>query len=156
MKIIKWYIDASYVVYEDFCSYSGLVTEFDLGSAISSSLKQKLNTRSSKEVELVRVDDFMAMILWNQNFLEVQGYGVFKQILYQDNNSAILLEKNGRKSIGKCSRHLNVRYFFVTDVVDRGNLTIQHCPTLDMPADFMTKPLQGTKFLQFRKEILGM
>ena len=82
----------------------------------------------------------MVMILWTQNFMEAQGYGVFKHILYQDNNSAILLEKNGRKSVGKHSRHLNVRYFFVTDVVDRGKLTIQHCPTLDMTANYMTKP----------------
>ena len=156
MKIIKWYIDASYAVHEDFRSHSGLVTKFGQGSAISASLKQKINTRSSTEAELVGVDDFMGMILWTQHFLEAQGYGIFKHILFQDNNSAILLEKNGKASAGKRSRHLNVRYFFVKDIVDQGRLTIQHCPTLDMPADFMTKPLQGSKFLEFRNLILGM
>ena len=46
MKLVKWYIDASYVVHEDFCLHSGLVTNFGQGSTISSYLKQKLNTRS--------------------------------------------------------------------------------------------------------------
>ena len=42
------------------------------------------------------------------------------------------------------------------DVVDSGKLTIEHCPTLEMIADYMTKPLQGQMFLEFRTEILGM
>ena len=118
MKVIKWFIDASYAVHEDFRSHSGLVTKFGQGSAISASLKQKINTRSSTEAELVGVDDFMGMMIWIQNFSEAQAYGVFKHILYQDNNSAILLEKNGKASDGKRSRHLNVRYFFVKYIVD--------------------------------------
>ena len=98
----------------------------------------------------------MAMVLWTQNFMKSQDYGVFKHILYQDNMSAILLEKNDRKFVGKRSRHLHVRYFFIMDVVDRGKRTIGHCPTLEMIADYMTKPLQGQKFLEFRTKILGM
>ena len=74
----------------------------------------------------------------------------------QGNISAILLQKNGRKSIGEHSRLVNVRYFYINDVVDRGKLTIEHCPTLEMIAEYMTKPLQGQKVLEFRKEILGM
>ena len=156
MKVIKWFINASYTVHDDFRSHSGLVTKFGQGSAISASLKQKLNTRSSTEAELVGVDDFMGMIIWTQNVLEAQGYEVFKHILYQDNKNAILLENNGKASAGKRSRHLNVIYFFVKQIVDQGKLTIQHCPTLDMPADFMTKSLQGSAFLEFRNMILGM
>ena len=63
MKVIKWYIDASYAVYKDFCSHSGFSKKFGQDSAISASLKQKLNKSSSTEAELVGVDDFMAMIL---------------------------------------------------------------------------------------------
>ena len=66
-----------------------------------------------------------------------------------------LAEEKWMKSIGKLSRHSNVRYFSVTEIVDRGKLTIQHHPTLDMPTNYTTKPLQGGKLLQFRKEILG-
>ena len=68
----------------------------------------------------------------------------------------MLLEENGRASAGKCSKHLNVRYFFVKDVVDSGRLEILHAPAEETEADFMTKPLQGSKFKDSRLLILGM
>ena len=50
---------------------------------------------------------------------------------------------------------MNIRYFFVTDQVSKGNLEIEYCPTGDMIGDFMTKPLQGKVFEKFRKLIIG-
>lgn len=50
---------------------------------------------------------------------------------------------------------MNVRYFFVTDQVERENLQIEYCPTNEMLGDFLTKPLQGSKFQKLRNEILG-
>ena len=88
--------------------------------------------------------------------MEEQGYAIDKNILYQDNKSAILLENNGRKSVGKQSRALNVQYFFLTDQVNQGNLSIEYCPTGKMIGDYMTKPLQGTKFKEHRKAIMGL
>ena len=125
------------------------------GAIQSMSRKQKLNTRSSTEAELIGVDDAMTMVLWTKFFLEAQGYDVEENVVYQDNKSAILLEKNGRKSAGKRSRALNVRYFFVTDQVEKGNVMIEYCGTEKMVADFMTKLLQDEKFKEFRKMILG-
>jgi hypothetical protein len=81
--------------------------------------------------------------------MEAQGYEIIKNILFQDNKSAILLEINGKKSSGKRTRALNIRYFFVTDQVEKKNLQIKYCPTDDMIGDFHTKPLQGEKFRQF-------
>ena len=60
------------------------------------SSKQKLNTRSSTEAELVGVNDAMTMILWTKHFLEAQGYPVQENIIYQDNESSMKLEKYGR------------------------------------------------------------
>ena len=120
------------------------------------SKKQKLNIRSSTEAELVGADDAATMILWTGLFMEQQGYSLEKNILFQDNKSAILLETNRKRSAGKRSRALNVRYFFLTDQVEKGNLSIEYCPTDVMWADFMTKPLQGEKFKKFWDEILGI
>ena len=120
------------------------------------SRKQKLNTKSSTEAELVAADNAAVMILWTKLFLEEQGYTVEKNILYQDNKSAILLQENGRKSSGKRTRALNVRYFFLTDQVEKGNLTITYCPTDAMIGDFMSKLLQGSKFRQFSDDIMGV
>ena len=79
-------------------------------SIISISKKQKLNTKSSTEAELIGEDDVMQQMLWTRYFLEAQGYGINKNILYQDNMSAMLLEKNGEKSSTKNKKHINVHY----------------------------------------------
>ena len=52
-------------------------------------------------------------------------------------------------------RHLDMRYYFIKDIVSRGNLQIEHCPTEIMIVDFLTKPLQGKMFLNVRNQILG-
>jgi hypothetical protein len=89
------------------------------------------------------------MILWTKLFLEAQGYDMEKNIVYQDNKSAILLETNGKKSSGKQTCALNMRYFFITHQVEKGNTQIEHCGTNDMVRDFFTKPLLGKKFQRF-------
>ena len=126
------------------------------GCPIVTSTKQKLNTRSSTESELVGVDDLMPSILWTRNFLEAQGYKIHENVLYQDNKSSILLEKNGRASSSKRTRHIAIRYFFVTDRIAKGELSVEWCPTAEMIADFMTKPLQGATFRKFRDIIMGI
>ncbi|CAJ1968998.1 unnamed protein product [Cylindrotheca closterium] len=155
LRVMKWMIDASLVVHPDFKSHTGGTLSFGGGSAQVMSKKQKLNSRSSTEGELIAVDDVVTMILWRKLFMEWQGYPIEKNILFQDNKSAILLEENGRKSAGKRSRAINICYFFITDQVEKGNVKVKYCPTEDMIADFMTKPLQGEKFRKFRDLILG-
>jgi hypothetical protein len=98
----------------------------------------------------------MPAIWWTCYFLESQGYGVFEDILYQDNQSAILLEKNGKASSSKRTKHMNIRYFFVIDRIANNELSVEWCPTGQMIADYMTKPLQGTLFKQFRDHIMGV
>jgi hypothetical protein len=126
------------------------------GFPIVSSTKQKLNTRSSTESELVGVDDMMPIIVWSCYFLMAQGYGVTQNLLLQDNNSSMLLEKNGKASSGKHTRHINIRYFFITDRVNMKEVEIKQCPTKEMVADFMNKPLQGSHFRRLRDLIMGM
>jgi len=75
--------------------------------------------------------------------MEAQGFKRKETIIYQDNQRAILLEKNGRESSGKRTRHMNIKYFFIKDRVDKGEITIKFCPTEEMVADHFTKPLQG-------------
>ena len=88
-------------------------------------------------------------------FLKEQGYDVVDKDVYQDNMSAILLEENGRKSAGERTRALNVRYFVIMDHVNKGDVKIKHCPTDKMVADYYTKLLQGKKFEEFRRQIMG-
>jgi len=124
------------------------------GSVYSSSSKQKINTMSSTKTELIGVNDKMGQILWTKYFLEAQGYNV-PTVLFQDNKSTMLLEKHGRSSNTKRTRHINIRYFFITDCIQREGLSVEYCPTDDMLGDFGTKPLQGKKFFDFRRQLLN-
>ena len=87
--------------------------------------------------------------------MEAQGYKIWKNILYQDNKSTMLLLKNGKRSSGKRTRALNIRYFFLTDQCDKGNLSVEYCPTGEMIGDYLTKPKTGKEFHKFRDLIMG-
>jgi hypothetical protein len=121
-----------------------------------SSTKQKLNTRSSTETEIVGADDFMPAICWTRYFMKAQGYGVKDNVLFQDNKSSILLEKNGKASSSKRMKHINIQYFFITDRVKKEEVSVVWCPTGGMIGDFATKPLQGALFRKFRDHIMGV
>ena len=60
-----------------------------------------MNTKSSNEAELVGVDDLMPQILWMKYFLGAQDMNVSDNVVYQDNQGAMKVEKNGRASSGK-------------------------------------------------------
>ena len=85
-----------------------------------------------------------------------QGYPVQKNIVYQDNMSAMLLENNGQKSSTMRTKHIELRYFFIHDQIQQDKVLIQHCPTLNMRADFFTKPLQGMLFYRLRDLIMNL
>jgi hypothetical protein len=95
------------------------------------------------ETEIVGADDFMPSICWTCYFMKAQGYGVKDNVLFQDNKSSILLENNGKASSSKSTKHINIRYFFITDRVSNEEVPVVWCPTVDMIGDYATKPLQG-------------
>jgi hypothetical protein len=153
--VLMWYVDASFAVHPNMRGHTGGCMIMGRGFPISVSTKQKLNTKSSTESELVGVDDMMPIIIWTRYFLLEQGYGEVENLILQDNKSSILLERNGKASSGKRTRHINRRYFFITDRVNMKEVAIEWCPTEMMVADFMTKPLQGSHFRNLRDYIMG-
>ena len=153
--VLNWYVDASFAVHSNMRGHTGGGLTLGKGFPIASSTKQKLNTRSSTESELVGVDDMMPSILWTRYFLKAQGYHVSDNIIFQDNKSTMLLERNGKASSSKRTKHINVRYFFITDRISKGEVRVEWCPTKEMVADFLTKPLQGSMFRNFRDLIMG-
>jgi hypothetical protein len=154
--VLHWHVDASFAVHPDFRSHTGANFTMGKGTISHVSRKQGMNTRSSTEAEIVAVDEVIGPMLWTRRFLECQGYPVKDNRLYQDNRSAILLESNGRRSAGKRSRHLNIRYFFVTDQKEKKHISIHYCPTDDMLGDYFTKPTHGAKFNGFRDQVMNL
>ena len=76
--------------------------------------------------------------------------------MFQDNRRSILLEKNGKASSSKRTKHINIMYFFITDRVEQGDVSLVWCPTGDMIKDFMTNPLQEALFHKFRDQIMSV
>jgi hypothetical protein len=64
-------------------------------------------------------------------------------------------EKNGRRSCGPNSRHIDIRYFWIKDRLSLENFEVKYCPTEEMLADFFTKPLQGNLFRRLRAVVMG-
>jgi hypothetical protein len=78
--------------------------------------------------------------------MKAQGCGVKDNFLFQENKSSIILEKNGNSSISKHTKHISIGYFFITDRVNKEEVSVVWCPTGDMIGDYATKPLQGALF----------
>ena len=153
---ITWYVDAAFGVHKDFKSHTGAVMMLGKGSVQSISTKQKVNSRSSTEAELISIDDVLSKIQWTKFFMQEQGCKINQNVIYRDNTSSMKLEMNGKMSSGKRTRHLEIKYFYVTDLIKRKEITMKYCPTDLMLADYMTKPLSGSKFNQFRKKIMNI
>ena len=149
------FIDASFACRDDFKSQTGGCSTFGTGMFSSDSKKQKINTKSSTEAEVVGLADRLPRVVHHQLFMDAQGYTLYSNVLLQDNQAAIRMECNGKMSCSKRSRHMNIRYFYVKDLVDRKEVEVEYCPTERMVADFFTKPLQGTLFIKFRDVIMG-
>ena len=153
-KLVTW-VDAAYGVHQDMKSHTGGAMSFGRGAVLCKSSKQKLNTKSSTEAELIGASDYLPNTIWVKMFLVAQGYAVNGNEFFQDNQSAMKLEKNGRASCGQKSRHIDIRYFFMKDRIKTEGIDVVYCPTEEMLADFFTKALQGSLFIKFKKVIMG-
>ena len=138
---VTWWVDASYGVHLDMKSQTGGVMSLGKGATYSCSRKQKRNTISSTEAELVGTSDILSMIVWVRMFLDAQGLIIKVSTLNQDNKSTIQLIVNGRLSSSKMTRHIGIRFYFIKDHIDKGEINTVYCPTERMLADFVTKPL---------------
>ena len=156
LSIIKTWVDAAYALHADMRSHTGGTIMMGKGILYRKSSKQKINTKSSTEAELVGASDFLSQTIWTRNIIEAQGHTVSSSDYYQDNMSAMKMEQNGRSSAGQHSRHINIRYFFIKDRIANGEINLIHCPTESMIADFFTIPLQGSLFKKFRDIIMGI
>ena len=95
-------------------------------------------------------------MIWNHHLLKEQGCKIRESVFYQDNQRAIKLENNASKSSSKRTRHINIRYYFITDLIKNEKVPVEFYPTLDIIGDYFTNALQGSQFLRFCYIILSM
>jgi hypothetical protein len=150
--VLSWYVDSSFAVHPDMKGHTGGMMTMGTGFPLDKSTKHKL---SSMESEIVAVGDLIPQILWVCLFLKAQGFAVSNNILYRDNKGAMLLETNGRALSSKCTRHIEIWYYYVANQVAKGDLRVVWCPTDEMIAVFLTMPLQGKAFVKFWDLLMG-
>ena len=149
------YIDASYGVHPDGKSHTGVCMLLGKGAFYVQSSKQKIVSKSSTESELIAVSDGLSEVIWARNFLLNQGVRLGPAVVYQDNKSTMALMAKGRSTSSR-TKHINIRYFFVKDRVESGDIVIKYAPTEAMIADLLTKPLQGELFRKLRRSLLNL
>lgn len=149
--------DAAYAVHSDRKSHTGGALMVGGGSCVlAKSAKQRIVTKSSTEAELVAASDFVNCAYGLQKFLRGQGYAVPPIRVLQDNTSTIALLAKGRPTSDR-SRHIDVRYFWLSEREKLGEVVIDHLRTDRMgAANCLTKPLQGDQFVRERSELQGM
>ena len=95
-QILHWNIGAAFGVHSDMKSHAGIKLSMGFGKMSSSSIKQKLNSRSSTKEWLIDVDDKKRKFMWCNRFMEAQGFKVILKIIFQDNTCTIRLVGNGK------------------------------------------------------------
>ncbi|GLT34760.1 hypothetical protein SLA2020_092590 [Shorea laevis] len=125
---------------------------FMMGAAIVSwsSRKQPIVILSTTEAKFVAATSCACQAIWLRRILEEFH---FKQeeplVIFCDNNSTIKLSKNPILH-GRC-KHIDVRNYFLRDLVKEGVINLVNCKSEDQIADIFTKPLKLSTFQKQRK-----
>ena len=127
---------------------------FTLGSASISwmSRKQKLVALSIVEVEYIAASMACCEAVWLRKlFSELFGHVLDTTVILCDNQSGIWLSKN--PVFQDRSKHIDIRYHFIRDMVQRGAVRLDHIGTDEQVANILTKLLGKVKFLTFRESL---
>jgi hypothetical protein len=152
---ITAYVDASHGLHADGKSQTGCAITIGGGAVYTKCSKQKIVAKSSTEAELIAVTDSLSYILWFKQFLtDLLGHEQRAVTVMQDNTSTIALATNG-KSSSDMTKHIKVRHFLIKQHIEEGDVIIKHCPTKEMWADLLTKPLQGSLFWDHLSNVSG-
>lgn len=148
------YCDADYAGCKmDRCSTSGLC--HFLGSSLISwsSKKQMCVALSTAESEYIAAGSCCTQLLWLQYQLRDFGVEVKCSPILCDNSSAINISKNPVQH--SRTKHIDVRYHFLKEHVEQGDVVLNFVKTENQLADIFTKPLPFDRFCCIRGE-LGM
>lgn len=136
---------------DDRKSTSGYVFNVNSAAVAWSSKKQPVVSLSTTEAEFIAAAACACQSVWMQRVLGNLGKKKCKCVIYCDNSSTIKLSKNpvmhGR------SKHIDVRFHFLRDLVTDGIVELVHCGSKEQLADIMTKPLKLEQFLKMREQL---
>jgi hypothetical protein len=138
---------------DDRRSVTGWVAKIN-GDPISwSSKKQRTVALSTCEAELYAEAAAIQEVLWLRGIVKELGLRTdLGSVIHGDNQSAIAVSKNGVK--GERTKHVDVKYHFITETVDRGDVQLRWVPSGEQHADIFTKALPVPIFEQLRDQLM--
>jgi len=151
------YIDASYGLHDDTKGQTGIIITLGPTGApvFCKSRKQKLVSRSSTESELIALNDGLPEIIWAKQFMENLGYKQKMITVFEDNKSTIILANKTKGATLSRTKHIQVRFYYVRELIQQKEINIVYLPTEEMIADILTKPITGGLFSRLRDKILN-
>ena len=114
---------------------------------------QKTVATSSTEAEYMALSDCSRQAMWLKHLFAELGIPIVTIPICTDNNGAIFIGSNPIQE--RRVKHMDVRYHYIRERVENGDVEILRVDSADNPADMFTKPLGHIKFEQFRN-MLGL
>ena len=115
------------------------------------SKKQNFVSLSTAEAEYIATRSCCSQLLWIKKLLGDYGISQDPMVIYCDNSNAIDISKNPIQH--SMTKHIEIRYHFIRDLVERKIVTFEYIPTERQNADIFTKPLDRSNFETFRQVI---
>lgn len=139
---LEGYVDASYANQLGSRATSGYI--FTFGNNVISwySGRQPVVALSTAEAEYIAVTSAAQEAIWLKSLVESLGYVQRTIILHEDNQACIALSKNPQDH--KRTKHIQVRFHFVRDLVSDGIIELSFVHTKHQLADICTKALNGS------------
>lgn len=145
------YADANWAESKvDRKSNSGFIFKLFGGTISWSCKKQTCVALSSTEAEFVALSEACKEAEWLRRVLNDFGHTCqTATVIYEDNQSCLKMIEEEKFS--NRSKHIDVKYYFVKDYVDKSLIRCVYCPTESMVADLLTKPLPGHRIKTLRE-----
>ncbi|TPX34263.1 hypothetical protein SeLEV6574_g08307 [Synchytrium endobioticum] len=150
---LKAYSDADWAGDRvDRKSRSGSAVFYGTGLIVWNCGKQECVATSTVEAEYIALANTAKDVLWSQQLLGELGRG-------RNEPTTILEDNNGCKQLAvhptttSRTKHIDIKYHFIRDLVVKKMVSVERCPTTEMIADILTKPLSPQKFEQCRKKL---
>ena len=153
------YADAAFASAADqYRSHSGYTLHLGSAPFAAYSKRQTIVSLSTTESELEALRAETTLTIWALNLLNDLGYQQTGPVtIFEDNNAAItMLATDFSGGSWARTRHYGVRYEFIKSHIESHTINLEHCPTVDMVADILTKPLERPAFEKLRNFLLGL
>ena len=115
--------------------------------------RQSIVALSTTEAEYIGMCEGVKELLFVRNMMNFLGFKISEPLMvYNDNQGAINIGRD-LTSVSR-TKHISMKYFFIQELVEKGQISLEYIRTDQMLADILTKPLGKSAFCKLRRSLL--